>query len=453
MSMINSVGRLADIHLHLYGSIHPQDYLRFVQGRDVDWSSYEAAYNEAYGETPEIRRILKEYNLGTRGSQEEFRRLFVFGDQDAGNFARFQAKYNLLVSGSRWSRLCVEDSGFPDLIDEVCRFIHQIIARQRRQNIGYAEQRMMLNPQLTRPQARQLLSAMLEAYSRYDGSDIQPRLAISLPRENPWPDWEVTKEVALGDYGRYLTGIDFCYLEEGHPPKQQQELFKAVKEFNRIHPERALAILYHVGESFNDKSLESAIRWVHEAAELGVHRLGHAIALGVDPDRYGIHSRHETAAERADQLTYDLRHAKGLGESGLTIDVQGTTEELQLLQTLPKERTLRVDYDDQRLNELRTRQKYAIQCIRSLGSVIEVCPTSNRRIGGISRNEHHPLIQFVAQDAPFVVASDDPGIFDTTVADEVESAIAIAGLGQEHYDEIVERSWRYRSEVLTGRNI
>ena len=110
---------------------------------------------------------------------------------------------------------------------------------------------------------------MLKTYSEYEGSDIEPRLAVSLPRNNPWPDWEVTKEVALGAYGHLLTGIDFCYLEEGRPPKEQRELFEAVKDFNRMHPERALAILYHVGESFSDKSLESAVRWVHEAAELG----------------------------------------------------------------------------------------------------------------------------------------------------------------------------------------
>ena len=65
--------------------------------------------------------------------------------------------------------------------------------------------------------------------------------------------------------------------------------------------------------------------------------------------------------------------------------------------------------------------------------------------------EHHPLVQFVAYEAPFVVASDDPGIFDTTTADEVQSAIAIAGLAQDSYDEIVERSWLNRSEILVGR--
>ena len=110
-----------------------------------------------------------------------------------------------------------------------------------------------------------------------------------------------------------------------------------------------------------------------------------------------------------------------------------------------------MEYDEPRLDGLRDRQKYAIQSIRALGSVIEVCPTSNRRIGGIAQAGHHPLIQFVANDAPFVVASDDPGIFDTTLADEIEASIAIAGLPKGYRDEIVERSWRNRSEILTGR--
>ena len=46
------------------------------------------------------------------------------------------------------------------------------------------------------------------------------------------------------------------------------------------------------------------MRWVHESAELGAHRLGHAIALGVDPDAYGVHRRRETVSERLDQIAY-----------------------------------------------------------------------------------------------------------------------------------------------------
>ena len=118
----------------------------------------------------------------------------------------------------------------------------------------------------------------------------------------------------------------------------------------------------------------NAIRWVHEAAELGAHRLGHAIALGVNPDKYGVHRRHETASERSDQLKYDLRHADGLGQSGVPVDSSRITQELDHLAGLPKDHQLTMEYDEHRLDGLRDRQKYAIQSIRALGSVIEVVP-------------------------------------------------------------------------------
>ena len=100
---------------------------------------------------------------------------------------------------------------------------------------------------------------------------------------------------------------------------------------------------------------------------------------------------------------------------------------------------------------MRLRQRYAARCISGLGSVIEVCPTSNIRIAGITENEHHPIRRFVEFGVPFVVGSDDPGIFDTTLAAEIEFAVAIAGLPPDSYGAIAERSWRFRSEVLTGR--
>ena len=77
---------------------------------------------------------------------------------------------------------------------------------------------MLLSPSFTRAQARELLTTILNAYAYYEDSDIQARFAVSLPRDAPWPDWEVAKEVALGPFGKQLTGIDFCNMEEGHPP-------------------------------------------------------------------------------------------------------------------------------------------------------------------------------------------------------------------------------------------
>ncbi len=442
---------LAELHLHHEGSIHYADFLELIRDRAIDWGFYESAYESAYGETPPIREVLERYRSGIPGADDEFHRLFVFGDQDAGSFQRFQAKFELLTNGSQLMDALQGRVAFSALVDEVCYSLHKVIARQRQQGIRYAEYRMRLSSRFSADQKTELLLAMLKSYAEYETSDFQPRLAMSLERSNPWPGWQVTRELALGPYGHLLTGIDFCYFEEGYPPKEKRSFFDEVKAFNRRYPERALAILYHVGESFEDKSLESAVRWVHEASELGAHRLGHAIALGVDPENYGRHERTEAVSERVDQLHYDLRHADGLRRHNVPIDEQSIAKELSELEALPGDRRLTVVYDQQRLDEIRDRQRYAMECIRSLGSIIEVCPTSNRRIGGISRPEHHPVIQLLANDVPFVVASDNPGIFGTTLAEEIEWVIQTTGMSPDSFDEIALRSWRYRSEVLTGR--
>ena len=449
--MRNHHRKLADLHTHLYGCIHSADFMEFLLNRDVDWATYQDNYRRIYGVSPPIAEILERCRQGVAGSRSEFHRLFVFGDDDAGNFDRFQAKYDILNHGSALSGFSTGEVPLPTLIDQTCMFIHKIIARQRRQNVGHVEHRMNLGPKYTQAQSREFILAMLAVYGQYQGSDIQPRLAISLPRDNPWPNWEVVQETALSPSGHLLTGIDFCYIEEGYPPKDQRELFDAVKDFNHRHPERALAILYHVGESFSDKSLESAVRWVHEAAEFGAHRLGHAISLGVDPRLYGNHIRNESVAERIDQLNYDLNHRDGLAEFGVQVDAATAAKELERLKSLPADSLLTVEYDDAKLDEITQRQQYAIRCIRALGAVIEVCPTSNRRIGGIANPEHHPVKTFLASDASFVIATDDPGILATTLADEITWVTEHHHVADDAMAYIIDLSWSSRSEVLTGR--
>jgi adenosine deaminase len=151
-----------------------------------------------------------------------------------------------------------------------------------------------------------------------------------------------------------------------HPSRQAHRL---------PQPDHALAGLYHVGESFTDKTIESAIRWVHEAAEAGAHRLGHAIALGVEPHSYGPHTRHE----------------------------------------------------------------------------IEVCPASNRRIGNIADPAAHPVHRFLATGVPTVIATDDPGLFDVTLAEELDWVCTHTGGGDMLRRQLERSAWASRSERLTGR--
>ncbi len=452
--MTQSRPPLAELHLHMYGTIRAEDFLSRLGAREVDWRFYETMFERAYGERPPVREILERHRAGDPDARDAFRRLFVFGDADAGNFQRFQAKFNLLINGSEMMNAAsgVHADPVPPLAEEIGFFIERMLADQRRQGIAYAEQRMMFGPPFTTELTRRLTLEILEHYTRASRHGFRARLAMSLPRRDPWPDFELVRELALGPYGESVTGVDFCYVEEGFPPKDKREFFAAVREFNARHPERALAILYHVGESFTDKSLESAVRWVHEAAAFGAHRLGHAIALGVDPDVYGAHERAESVAERLDQIAYDFEHAEGLRARGVRVDERALGRERDALRAGPRDRTVTHVYDHARLADVRARQEFAMARVRASGAVVEVCPTSNLRIGGIADPLHHPVHRFIAAGVPFVVASDDPGIFDTTVQRELDWVAREAGLEPGAVDALVERAWNSRSEVLSGRD-
>ncbi|MFC4083090.1 hypothetical protein [Amycolatopsis samaneae] len=426
---------LTELHLHFHGCIRPLALLdHLARAKYALWDWYEAEMATAYGAVPATRQVVERYRHGDQSATVEFEELFVFGEADAGTFARFQAKANLL-----WIAARPDDHTKPwsDTDDEVARFAEGIRTSHRQQGVGYAEFRVSAD--------------MVAAAHRGGTEGLVERFAISLPRKDPWPEWQRVQELALGPYGSSVTGVDFCANEEGHPPKEKAAFFAAVHDFNAAHPERALAILYHVGESFGDKSLESAVRWVDEAAELGAHRLGHAIALGVDPGLFGTRTRVEPVAERRDQIAYDLRHHDGLRAAGIHVDPLALREELARLDALPSDAPITVEYDHARLDEVRRRQEYAIARVRSTGAVIEVCPTSNRRIAGLTDPAHHPIHRFLSAGLPVVVSSDDPGIFGTTLADELAWVCEHTGGDEDLRRTLLETAWQSRSEVLTGR--
>lgn len=435
--------------MHLYGCIRHDLLLRFLLGSgEIDWTPYVEAYEAAYAERPDPAALIEGVRKGRSGCAEAFRELFVFGDADADGFERFQAKFNLLIAASEISRLRQGCGDPAALAAELCSFIRAILADHAQQGIRHAEFRMMLPVDLPSDLARPSLELVASELSRGPAMGVDARLALSLPRADPWTMWERIQASLSGEPGQYISAIDFSAAEEGHPPSDQREFFDAVRAHNEAHPRRALAILYHVGESFADKSLESAVRWVHEAAELGAHRLGHAIALGVEPQSYGEHCRQESVSERRDQLRYDLAHATGLERHGVRVDRRAVETELRLLD---RPGSVKIVYDAVRLEEVRRRQVYALEEVRRSGAVIEVCPTSNRRIAGIVEDAHHPLHRFHEAGLRLVIASDDPGLFDIRLIDELDWVRRTLELAPEELDHLRQASWECRSEVLSGR--
>lgn len=128
---------LAELHLHLYGCIRPTDLLRHLAARRrIRWDFYEEHMHAAYGAVPPVREVVERYRNGDPDAEAEFAGLFVFGDSDAGDFDRFQAKFNLLIAGSA---LADKRAALADIRTEVARFAAGIRANHARNGVRYAE--------------------------------------------------------------------------------------------------------------------------------------------------------------------------------------------------------------------------------------------------------------------------------------------------------------------------
>ena len=162
---------------------------------------------------------------------------------------------------------------------------------------------------------------------------------------------------------------------------------------------------------------KSAIRWCHEAAEMGARRLGHAIALGLDPEiaiarRPDAHVE-ERVGERLDQIAYDLNYAPALSAYGIQVNAPALRAERQTLKNRASDDLVERPYKPQRLAEIRNRQQFVLNRLARLGTVIETCPTPNLRIGGVPDPAHHPIHTFLKSDVNLAIGADDPGIFDS----------------------------------------
>ncbi len=68
---------------------------------------------------------------------------------------------------------------------------------------------------------------------------------------------------------------------------------------------------------------------------------------------------------------------------------------------------------------------------------LELCPTSNLRLGIFPTMQAHPLRAFHDAGVPFTVNSDDPSLFGTTLNDEVQLLTTQFGLDRGAIDEIL----------------
>ncbi|MBF0289136.1 MAG: hypothetical protein HQM14_15060 [SAR324 cluster bacterium] len=408
--------------------------------KNIDWHFFETEFEKQFAIRPNMNELVQE------PSEKNFIRfceLYTVGEPVT--FAQFQAKFNLIIAIMELSNL----SEVTDVVQQVCHTHFQ-------QGLQHAEYRMLFPPWIEESLMSQLLHTICEqlhSFEQKTNHRFQGRLSCGLPRtDHGTIHYELLRH-AMSTFpvvAQMITSVDFCFIEEGFPPKNQRSLFQRILNDNQKKPQQALAILYHVGESFEDKSLESAIRWVHESAEIGAHRLGHAIALGSPPQHYLGKTYSESVEERLDQIAYDLSHKDGLQAAGVQIHAEMLLTEQRQLQEKKRAEKTQKTYDSFQLDQILLRQNYVMQYLRDHNVCIESCPTSNLCIGRIESIEH-PLHRFIEANLPVVIASDDPGIFDTTLQQEAEWVAQHITGSEDTLHALAQNAKKFRSEIISGR--
>ncbi|WP_165783060.1 adenosine deaminase [Leptospira wolffii] len=425
----------ADLHNHLYGSLRPELLREMGLGNpNPRWEIFTKPYQQYYGHAVRPETFFQDYS-----SLEDFSKLYLFNHR--GPFPEFQAKFNLIIALSKFD---------PNEI----RFVSKrVTSDQYREGVVYGEYRLMYSPTEPYEGVYSKTLAACEGFAEAEselGRKAVSRLVISLHRDGDcFREYEVLKELMEKDslIRKYLVGLDFCYIEEGFPPKDKKSFLESVQKDNRAQSSTALSVLYHVGESFQDKTLISASRWVLEAAEWGAHRLGHAIALGLDPRSYAGKTVRESVAERLDSLSFQLENREEISRYG---EIPSRKEIESEIDSIRHKENVEISVTEKHISETRVFQAYCMDRIRATNAVIESCPSSNEYIGMVRDKEHHPLLKFASQKMKFTISTDDPGIFGTDIREEYRKAGEL-GLSGGHLDHIRKESFSFTSEILSGR--
>jgi hypothetical protein len=391
---------------------------------------------------PDLRGALEAHRRGEESALARFAALYQLGDDGGDRFARFQAKYNLLTAASAFRRQPEQGPLRPAVFDELSWLVDGLVARWREQGLVQVELRFMLPARLSQGQARQCLLHLLEGCRRHSDSAFRLDLILSLPRWRPGHHWPAIERV-LREHrrGEHLVGVDFCHHEAPEDAARIRPFAEGLWAFNAEHPQRALALLIHVGEQIATGGLEGHLLQVLDALELGAHRLGHALVAGLDLAVFAGQRRQETRERRLAQIDRQL----ALGEAAVL------HEERQQVAALPAGATVELDYGPLRLARCQDLQAQVLAALARRQTVVECCPTSNRLVLGLRDAAAHPIHRFHTAGLALAIASDDAGIFGTSLPEEWAWSQAALGLSPEAVEAWQQRHAAWCSRVLSGR--
>ncbi len=531
---------LAEGHAHFGGSIHPEDLWSLALMRnDVRWDDLNVELSKIFGQPVDLngllsraRQVRKQLEEGKasasrqeelqselQGLKNQFTHFTQYRPEKKGHLEDFVVVYE--VAG-RLSK------GSPEIIEDVAR---RIALRNYKEGVRLLELRTSMPReqdeqkliQLTLERLlatiRGLRAAENEVNTRLLNDEVGLETKIIVTIEKYHSMGTIAKQVQAllhileyysalyPELREYVVGFDVANAEQLKVPPHFVDVFRQVKDYNRRRGERGepqLGLTYHVGEDFENTSIESAIRHVDEAIELGINRIGHGLVVGVDVSQFLGTERREHVSERLFQIYYDLKAAKfdawRLGKAGLAIDTRRLKRELRgyrkkykqvdgviapLIYSIlrgasvdaAKERRLfselllmrdapryqgsfvTIRYDEDAVRNLAARQNYVLNRIAEREIVIEANPTSNVFIGPVASYGDHPLRRFLRHSFPngttasdglvgkkpiVTINTDDSGIFGTSLFEEYVNIAKAARLSPEELRRAAVSAFKYR---------
>ncbi|MBI4515091.1 MAG: hypothetical protein HY699_04655 [Deltaproteobacteria bacterium] len=291
--------------------------------------------------------------------------------------------------------------------------------------------------------------------------------AATLARADANRLWGVLKDYP--HLRRFITGFDAAGRERLTPPRDFGAAFGHLLERQCAHRARPgeepvrLGWTFHVGEDLSD--FLTGLRHVDEAATLlvrGAGRLGHALVLGDDPQRFYDRRRGETEPsigthlldlvwawgrlmdagcgdqcpwleERILRLVQERRRTQGekgaspniggcFRSMGLTAPAMRVASEAKLLAELTfagdARESIPIRPEPHWIDLLRRLQALLQERLARFELCVEVCPTSNVLVAGFDAYEQLPYRSLVDAGLAVSINTDNPGLFMTSLPAE-----------------------------------
>lgn len=433
----------------------------------------EAEYRASSVVVAEGQRITRELSETTDPARQaklkeqlsdnfrEFERLATYEPQGKGNLVDFLNVY-------RFQSALVERNDSHEVQTEA---MNDTLRRYSGQNVGYVEMRIgtpklkeaqKLYPKLEPQEA--MNRAVEDKYTHLVGAirktnqdliaegldPVELRIIYTLSKSAAHDTDNLYQVNALvwlletkPDLSPWIIGVDGSAKEPGELPQMYEDHLAVIQAYNgRVVQERQLGITWHQGEDFSDTSVFAAIRRVEEIVDLGATRVGHALVLGLDPELFIGQSFSMTAEDYLRHLHYEkpnrFRYPIHTCVDGAEVQLDDEITRVEaLLSVNPKAKVSGIYPADGRA--LRERQDFVLAKLREAQVAIEVNPTSNRYMGLESGDfSDHPLPYFLQSGVAFSINTDDAGIFNTDLNQELDAACTMIKCDEEQGQRVVQ---------------